>query len=179
MNLAGVALTGGRETAETARMKQSQTKKTSGLTEGTVLVSTTQRRLALTPARRQAIERLVRFVAWKEKHPIDEIDVAIVGTARMARYNQEYLQHKGPTDVLSFDLGSEDGRLCAQIIVCAEVAQREAKRRGHRSWDELLLYVTHGLLHAMGYEDHTMAHAQVMHGRENELLEAFGVGKVF
>ena len=144
-------------------------------TEVTIL--STQRRLRA-PARR--IRELVAFVAARESRRIDMADIAVVGARRMATLNRRCSGHEGVTDVLSFDLGpGPTGGMCVQIIVCSDVAIRQARRRGHAAWRELLLYVTHGLLHVMGYDDRSDAGARRMHRREDELLAAFGVGRIY
>ena len=143
----------------------------------TVVISSTQRRLRV-PAKR--IRELVAFVAGRENKRVEQVDVAVVGMRRMATLNRRYLGGGGATDVISFDLGpGPSGGLCAQIVVCSDVAIRQAKLRGHAAWRELLLYLAHGLLHVMGYDDQTRAGAARMHRRENDLLEAFGVGRVY
>jgi probable rRNA maturation factor len=148
--------------------------------DGTITVSTTQRKVPLTPAFRAQIEKLARFVAGRERRRVVEIDIAIVGDRRMATLNERYLGHAGPTDALSFDLDAESpATVCAQIVVCADVAIRQATRHGHSPQNELLLYVTHALLHAMGYDDLAEADARRMHRREDALLKDFGVGAVF
>ena len=142
-----------------------------------VTISTTQRRLRVPTGR---IRSLVAFIADAESRPVEHVDVAVVGRRRMAGLNRSYLQHEGPTDVISFDLGpGPAGGLCIQIIVCSDVAATQARIRRHEPWRELLLYVAHGLLHAMGYDDDTPRRAVRMHRRENDLLEAFGVGRVY
>ena len=52
-------------------------------------------------------------------------------------------------------------------------------RRGHDAEAELALYVVHGLLHNIGYDDLTEADARKMHGMEDEILECFGYGTVY
>ncbi|NLF32176.1 MAG: rRNA maturation RNase YbeY [Planctomycetes bacterium] len=142
-----------------------------------VTVSSSQRRLSI-PARR--IRDLVAFVAARQRVAVGMIDIHVVGERRMAAMNRRFLGHDGPTDVLSFDLGDGPaGGLCGQIVVCSDVAIRQARRRGHAAWRELMLYITHGLLHLMGHDDHAEADARRMHRRENELLEAFGAGRVY
>ena len=76
--------------------------------------------------------------------------------------NERFLRHRGPTDVLSFDLSeirlpnpkSEIRNLDAQIVVSADAARRRAGALGHSILAELGLYVAHGLLHLLGYDDH-------------------------
>lgn len=145
--------------------------------EQTVAVTTTQRMVRVPTAK---VRDLVMFVARRERRRVEHIDIAIVGRRRMASLNEKHLAHPGPTDVLSFNLGDGPaGGMCAQIVVCSDVATAQARRRGHPAWKELLLYITHGLLHAMGYDDLTEADAARMHAREDQLLQAFGVGKVY
>ena len=126
---------------------------------------------------RRKIAELVAFVARSEAVRLLDVDVAVVGAAEMARLNAQYLSHAGATDVLSFDLSdSSDGGagLSAQIIVCADLAAAEAEKRNCSPRSELLLYVVHGLLHLMGYDDTTAPAAEKMRARQAELLEAFG-----
>ncbi len=129
---------------------------------------------------RRQLERLVRFVARQQGQAVAAIDLAVVDRKEMAALNRRYLGGAGCTDVLSFDL-SEAGRtgIVAQIILCGELAARQAGLRGHAVSGELMLYVVHGLLHLMGYEDGTAAGAARMHAREDELLSGFGAGAAF
>lgn len=89
-----------------------------------------------------------------------------------------------PTDVLAFDLGCarRQGWLDGEIVLCADIARREAARRGGAlaaARAELALYLVHGLLHLAGYDDHTPRGFQRMHQREDELLNKLGWGPVF
>jgi len=124
---------------------------------------------------RRKIVRLVAFVAQSEGAPLLDVDIAVVGAEEMAQLNERYHGYVGPTDVLSFDLsGPRDAGISAEIIVCADVAVAEAAKRGGRPQNELLLYIVHGLLHLMGYDDPARtAEAEWMHVRETELLNAF------
>jgi probable rRNA maturation factor len=112
------------------------------------------------------------------------MSIAVVGATAMATLGRRYLGLPGPTDVLSFDLGTDRhrGHVEAEIVVCADVARRRAGIR-NRSLQaaraELALYLVHGILHLAGYEDHTAAGFRRMHAREDELLAALGLGLVF
>jgi probable rRNA maturation factor len=86
----------------------------------------------------------------------------------------------GATDVMTFDLrDSPRDPLEGDIVISRDVAEREAKRRGHDTRLEILLYALHGLLHLRGYDDHRSADYRKMHTREDELLRAAGLGAVF
>jgi len=127
---------------------------------------------------RKKLSKLIEFVAEREGVALAAVDLAVVGPSEIAKMNRTYLRHPGPTDVLSFDL-SEAGTplISAQIVVCAELALRQARWRPHGPQRELMLYVVHGLLHLMGYEDQSVRGAVRMHAREEELLDEFDKAK--
>ena len=78
------------------------------------------------------------------------------------------------TDVLSFAYSDEGEPLAGEIIVNAELAARQAAGRPHSAQDELMLYLVHGLLHLLGYDDHTEEDVGRMRRREHEVLAAAG-----
>jgi probable rRNA maturation factor len=127
-----------------------------------------------------ALGKLIRLVAAAEGCRLAEVDLALVGGEEIAVHNRRFMHHSGPTDVLSFDL-SDSSRpgLSAQLIVCADVAAKQGPLRGLTAGHELMLYVVHGLLHLMGYEDSTVRGRARMHAREDELLALFGPGPAF
>jgi probable rRNA maturation factor len=143
--------------------------------EPSLYVAVTSRTRSMRTPRKK-IYSLVEFIAFKADRPIHDVDIAVVDSREMGKFNRKYLGHSGTTDVISFDL-SEDpkGPLSAQIIVCGQVAVRESEKRKHGVQRELLLYVTHGLLHLLGYDDVKAADAAEMYLRQDELLEDFMV----
>lgn len=93
--------------------------------------------------------------------------------------NMRFLNHKGPTDVISFDLSDGEGPRVFDITVNAQYAAREALARGHSGESELALYAVHGLLHCLGYDDVTPSKAKRMHRREDEILDSHRYGRTF
>jgi probable rRNA maturation factor len=123
---------------------------------------------------RKRIAALIAFAARRGGVRIAEADVAVVSGREIAALNRRHLGRTGRTDVLSFDLTHCPGAgLCAQIVVCGDLAVRQARRLRTGPQRELLLYVLHGLLHLIGYDDATPAQAARMHAREDRLLEEF------
>ncbi len=109
-----------------------------------------------------------------------EISIAIVGDAEITKLNDRYLDHKTTTDCLSFDLSdAEDESKIFQLIVNGEMAVRQARVRGHSGEAELALYIAHGLLHNLGFDDSTPSLARKMHRAEDEILQQVGYGFVY
>lgn len=123
------------------------------------------------------------------KVPTATISVAIVDDRRIAELNAKHLQHEGPTDVLTFDLGTShsqpDGSkrealtVDGEIVLSIETAQRLADERGHGVEAEAALYAVHGTLHLLGYDDSDDKSAAEMHAIEDEILIDTGVGPVY
>ncbi|MCK4997930.1 MAG: rRNA maturation RNase YbeY, partial [Anaerohalosphaera sp.] len=63
--------------------------------------------------------------------------------------------------------------------VNAEQAERQAIKRGHSGESELALYVVHGLLHNLGFDDIDERDAIEMHRMEDEILKSTNYGITF
>ena len=102
------------------------------------------------------------------------VSLAIVDDRTIHRLNQRYLQHDYPTDVLSFLLDDNPLSLEGEVIVSAETACRVADSFAWSPGRELLLYVIHGTLHLVGYDDHDPIERRRMRSREREYLVQLG-----
>lgn len=108
-----------------------------------------------------------------------DIGVTLVDDREIARLNKAYLRHRGPTDVLTFDLSEDRKTIEGDIVISVDTATREAANRQHPPSNELALYVVHGVLHLLGYDDSTTAGARRMHAREDAILIDLGIGPVY
>ncbi len=103
------------------------------------------------------------------------LSLALVEDSAMARLNARYLGENQPTDVLAFGMQegktlSGDGALLGDIVISTETAKRNA-RRFHSSLEkELALYLVHGLLHLLGYEDRTPSQKRRMRREQDRVL---------
>jgi len=102
------------------------------------------------------------------------IDIAVVDDPTIHDLNRRFLNHDEPTDVLSFPMGDSEG-LEGDVIVSAETALRSAGRYDWPAADELLLYVIHGTLHLVGYDDIDDVSRAEMRSREKHYLAALGL----
>ena len=123
---------------------------------------------------RKRLAELVSFVAAAEGGGLTHVDITVVDGPEMALLNRRHLGHRGQTDVISFDLSDRTARgIVAQLIVCGDVAVRQGPVHGYCLSHELMLYVIHGLLHVMGYDDTSVRAGARMYAREEELLAGF------
>ena len=105
-----------------------------------------------------------------------EISVAFVDNPTMAELNWRFLQHEGPTDIITFSLSEADADpLEGELVISAPWAADIAARNGDQVADELALYLAHGLLHLTGQDDIEPADALEMRFQELGLLKALGL----
>ncbi|UCE99662.1 MAG: rRNA maturation RNase YbeY [Planctomycetota bacterium] len=122
-----------------------------------------------------------RFAKYEIPNTGYEVTIAIVDDAQIRKVNKQFLNHNLSTDCLSFDL-SDDAPNSAksfELLVNAEMARKQAKRRGHSTEAELALYITHALLHNLGFDDTTQNQAKKMHHTEDEILQQLDYGLVY
>ena len=84
--------------------------------------------------------------------------------------NLLYLGEYRATDVIAFDIVNTKKHLVADIAVSAETAVRNAKTFHSTPRYELFLYVIHGVLHLLGYNDDTIRKRELMQKKAENLL---------
>ena len=97
-----------------------------------------------------------------------EINFLFVSDRVIRKYNQRYLKHDRPTDVIAFPY--DPGPLLADIVVSIDTAKWQARDEGHSLLTELSILCVHGLLHILGYRDKTKKDRNVMWKKTYELL---------
>ncbi len=142
-----------------------------------------ERTLRISVANEQSLVAIneARLTAAVEKvlvhsdYPSATISIAVVDDQTIHALNAEFLQHDYPTDVLSFVLEDSPGLLEGELIVSAETAIRAATEVGWAAGDELLLYVIHGALHLVGYDDREVDQRAEMLSAELSILKQLGI----
>jgi probable rRNA maturation factor len=127
------------------------------------------------PVAAERVEAAVRHVLRAEGVEEAEISVALLDDGAIASMNQEYLEHEGPTDVITFAMHEGDEPPLGDIYVGVEQAARQAAEWGAAPAEEVLRLAVHGTLHVLGYE-HPEGAERVeseMFVRQEELLRSF------
>jgi probable rRNA maturation factor len=115
-------------------------------------------------------------------HPQAELSVVLVDEDAMAQLHLQWMDEPGSTDVMSFPMdelrpGSdgEDSQpgLLGDVIVCPQVAARQARTAGHSTSEEMLLLTTHGILHLLGYDHAEPDEKKEMFELQRKLLLTF------
>jgi probable rRNA maturation factor len=115
-------------------------------------------------------------------HPQVDIGVIFVGEEAMTELHIKWMDEPGPTDVLSFpmdelrpgsDLLPSPEGILGDIVVCPQVAAEQAVKAGHSTIEEILLLVTHGMLHLVGFDHAEPEEEKEMFGLQKQFLASF------
>lgn len=119
-------------------------------------------------------------------HPQAELSILLVDTDVMTDLHVQYMDEPGPTDVLSFPMDElrpgvegepSPAGLLGDVVLCPEVAARQAREAGHSTEEELLLLTTHGILHLLGYDHAEPEEEKEMFALQRRLLLTFLAGR--
>ncbi|MEU7871005.1 rRNA maturation RNase YbeY [Dactylosporangium sp. NPDC049140] len=117
-------------------------------------------------------------------NPLAELSILCVDVEYMTELNHRWMDGDGPTDVLAFPMdegsvdhgpgeGSGEPALLGDIVLCPEVAAKQAAAAGHAAIDELALLTVHGILHLLGYDHAEPEEEAEMFGLQARLLESW------
>lgn len=123
---------------------------------------------------REQLTQVARAVLQDHGPATCRVSIAVVDDPTIHQLNRQYLQHDYATDVLSFVLEQSAESLEGEVVVSSDTAQTQAHHYGWSPADELLLYVIHGLLHLVGYDDQSDAARHEMRCAEGIYLGQFG-----
>jgi probable rRNA maturation factor len=126
---------------------------------------------------------LSRFVMEQLRvHPLAELCIKAVDEQTIAQLNEQWMEKEGPTDVLAFPMDElrpglvneepEEGVL-GDLVLCPEIAAKQAATAGHSSDAEIELLTVHGILHLLGYDHAEPEEHREMFGLQDELLAAW------
>lgn len=121
------------------------------------------------------LEQAVRSILHEAGVRRAQISLAVVDDPTIHDLNRRFLRHDYPTDVLSFLLDREADYLEGELVVSGDTARSQAPLAGWSAADELLLYVVHGTLHLVGYDDQAPEQREAMRREESRQLARFGL----
>ncbi len=113
-----------------------------------------------------------------------ELTVHLVDEEPMAGLNREHMGSDGPTDVLAFPVDGPVGGadraapdaipvLLGDVVICPEVAGRQAAPGADGLLAEVELLLVHGILHLLGHDHAEPGERSIMEARQAELLDGF------
>lgn len=135
----------------------------------------------------QVLQRLAAFVLEAlHVHPQTELGISLVDESAIERLHVEWMDEPGATDVLSFPMDElRPGRpdsptpagLLGDVVICPQVAESQAEAAGHDTQTEIVILLTHGMLHLLGFDHATPVEEAEMFGLQRDLVTSFAAGE--
>lgn len=139
------------------------------------------------PAFQKFAQRILKEIGFQSA----ALSVLWVRDKEMIKLNQKLMKHKGTTDVLSFSYIEKKGKVTlspkflnsnpplflGEIIICLDVAKRNAKEHQTSFEYECALYLCHGILHCLGFDDVTPKGFREMQRKQNQILKRVTVAR--
>ena len=117
--------------------------------------------------------RWLKFVAGSEMKKLGDIAVIFCSDNYILDVNIKYLGHDYFTDIITFDY-CEGNVLSGDLFISIDSVRENASFYGTEFADELNRVIVHGLLHLIGYDDHSDEDIAVMRAKENYYLSQRG-----
>jgi len=124
---------------------------------------------------RRATNSWLKTVAESEIRRIGAVNIIFCSDNYILDVNMKYLQHDYFTDIITFDYCEEDV-LSGDLFISIDSVRENAFFYGTEFNDELNRVIVHGLLHLIGYDDHTEKDIGIMRSKEDYYL---GIRKIF
>lgn len=131
---------------------------------------------------------LKKIILYTLKEVLKENDfnlaIFLVSLKAIEDINKRFLNHNGPTDVISFDYSSYEELsnfelekqnnnqkpLYGEIYICPDIAREQSKLFNTTQQEEIIRYAIHGILHIKGYDDLTPGERKKMRKMENSII---------
>lgn len=118
---------------------------------------------------RRKTNEWLKLAAESEIRRIGNISIIFCSDNYVLDINQKYLQHDYFTDIITFDYCEED-RLSGDLFISVDSVRENSVEFGTEFKDELNRVIIHGLLHLVGYDDHTEKDIKLMRSKEDYYL---------
>ena len=113
--------------------------------------------------------RWLKFVAGSEAKKLGDVAIIFCSDNYILDVNIKYRGHDQYTDIITFDF-CEGDRLSGDLFISSDSVRENASFYGVDFPTELNRVIVHGLLHLIGYDDHSEEDIAMMRSKENYYL---------
>ena len=103
------------------------------------------------------------------------LSILLTDNRSIRKINKQFLKHDYATDVISFwceasDLSETESGYLGDLVVSYQMARQMAKELKISFKEEFGRYLVHGTLHLLGYDDKVKKKRELMHKRQEFIL---------
>ena len=118
------------------------------------------------------IKNWLKLVAESEVYTLGNVSVIFCSDNYILDINQRFLQHDYFTDIITFDY-TEGSKISGDLFISVDSVKENSIEYGTDFENELHRVIVHGILHLIGYDDHTDEDVRIMRSKENYYLSLY------
>ena len=143
-----------------------------------ITVTNNQADLFLSPLK---VRKIVRCILQDLlKIPCSEVAIHFVDKKEISKLHKKFFNDPTITDCITFPIDGpdEENGILGEVFVCPYVAIKYAKENNLDPYQETTLYIIHGLLHLLGFDDIKEKDRKVMRQQEKKLMDHLSEKKI-
>ena len=98
---------------------------------------------------------------------------AFLSDEQLLEINKNYLQHNFYTDIITFPLSNSNEIISGDIFISIDRVKENAVQNKVDFENELKRVMVHGVLHLLGYDDHSDEEKKIMRSKEDYYINLF------
>lgn len=118
------------------------------------------------------IKKWLKLVAESEVFSLGALSIIFCSDNYILDINQRFLQHDYFTDIITFDY-SEGEKISGDLFISVDSVRENSIEYETEFEEELHRVIVHGVLHLIGYDDHTDEDIRTMRSKENYYLSLY------
>ena len=115
-------------------------------------------------------KKWIKEVINRRDLKVGNLNIIFSSAAYLLKINQDYLNHKYHTDVITFDY-SEKNVISGDIFIGIDKVRDNSSKFGESFITELNRVIIHGILHLLGYDDKDESDRKIIRKMEEDALK--------
>jgi probable rRNA maturation factor len=120
------------------------------------------------------LKRWINQIIENSQNKTGEVNIIFTSDTYLLEINKKYLNHNYFTDIITFNY-NEGINISGDIYISIETVRNNASLYSVAFLNELHRVIIHGILHLLGYNDHTDNEIILMRKMEDNALEQLSI----
>ncbi len=116
------------------------------------------------------VRNKLSYLVHNEGFKLVNVNIILCSDEYLLEINKKHLNHNYYTDVITFDLSDKNNEVDGEIYISLDRIRENKKAYNVSLFTEFQRVVIHGVLHLVGYDDHSKKDISIMRNKEQLYL---------
>jgi probable rRNA maturation factor len=117
-----------------------------------------------------ALKETLNKICLENSATLRSLVFVVLSDEQLLEMNKTHLDHDYYTDVITFDLSEDTGVVEGEVYMSIDRIKDNSKTFNKSTVNEFSRVAIHGLLHLIGYDDHSDEDKKIIRQKEDEYL---------